>query len=80
MNQPDLFGGETRVVESGRVSRKSLIGYHRAIGEENCSTCDNSFIVKGNTKNYRKCKILGDSASESTDVSRNFICCKFKKG
>lgn len=78
ITQPDLFGGESRVI-SGRASRKDLIGYTKATGKQNCSNCGNSYMLEGNTKNYRKCKIIGESASESTDVSRNKVCCKWRR-
>lgn len=76
--QPDLFGGESRVVGS-RASKKELLNYRKADGKENCSNCKHSYLVKGNTKLYRKCELIGNSASEATDVSRMCVCGRYER-
>ena len=81
ITQPDLFGGETRVV-TGKKSyyqeRRLKMNYRRATEKnKNCSTCNMSFMRFGGRHYYRKCKIIGCSASTATDVSRNYVCNEF---
>jgi hypothetical protein len=77
--QPDLFGGESRVIKV-RASKKDLLNYRKAEGKENCSNCKRSFMVEGGNKNYRKCELIGNSASEATDVSRMCVCGRYENG
>jgi hypothetical protein len=75
MNHPDLFGGETRIVGGGAggpYARSKLAYAYRPKDEpgKNCGTCDHSFM-RGK---YRKCELIGCSASTASDVSRNCVC------
>jgi len=52
--------------------RKSQLKTH------NCGTCEHIVRAEGNTKNYWKCKLLGISSSEATDIRKSYICNKHK--
>ena len=74
---PDLFGGETPIVTECRspyVSFKVRNHYRSATDKRNCGNCKNGCLMEGNTKNYRKCKIQGITASQKTDVSKRKVC------
>jgi hypothetical protein len=71
--QPDLFGGESRIIEPSASPYKDFKiyrNYRKATGKENCSNCEYSLI---NNK-WRKCNLMGASNSQNTDVSRNKVC------
>jgi len=82
MNQPDLFGGETLVVESIHgtyARRKAEMGYRKATEQGvNCGTCMHSQMRAGGSRHYRKCDLIGVSASMSTDISRGCVCTQWE--
>jgi len=71
---PDFFGGETPVINPGRRSPKTDNGYFKVFDHRNCGNCKNSYTKSFHDKNYRKCKLLGNSNGTGTDVSRNYVC------
>ena len=46
---------------------------------ERCKNCVNLIGVSGNTKNYYKCKLMGTSMSEASDIRLNHVCEQFKR-
>jgi len=76
--QPDLFGGDTQVVQPAhspyqRFKTESM--YRDAESDwKNCRTCSFSFMAEGRTKNYRKCSFMGFSRSAASDVSSRMVC------
>lgn len=74
---PDLFGGETPIIENhhGQYKKFRLVHrYRKATEKMNCSNCSHSFMSEGNSKKYRKCDYMGNTCSVATDVSRNCVC------
>lgn len=73
VDQPDLFGGDTPVIEKTRSHIQDWRASHRyrlAAGEENCSNC--KYQLK--YPKWRKCLLMGASNSQKTDVSRLKVC------
>jgi hypothetical protein len=60
---PDLFGGETAVFvpKAGFKGIKQAFAYGPKFDHRNCSNCKSSYMVEGNTNNYRKCSKIGES-------------------
>lgn len=83
--QKNLFGEMQEVDESKRgtlshyqqVKKRNKFGPSRN-NVERCHNCVNLLMVRGNTKNYYKCKLIGTSSSEATDVRLRDACNKFK--
>lgn len=78
---PDLFGGESPMVAKSPGKYRSVFianGYRKAEDERNCSNCGHSFQRSCHRKRYRKCSLVGCSASTATDVSRRMVCSKYK--
>ncbi len=81
---PDLFGGESRIVSSSRPGT-----YADALKKRNyrkqefgnpyrCKNCKH-FIRKEYAKRYFKCELLGDTRSEATDIKANNVCDLYEK-
>jgi len=82
ITQINLFGKDDPAITGDHpLSRyqkfKVRNRYRKRTGKESCATCGNGELLEGNTKNYRKCKLIGCSNSTATDVSRNYICDKW---
>ena len=59
--------------------RKAVKKYGTAKNKvECCKNCINCFGIEGNTKNYYKCKLIGDSRGPATDIRLRDTCNKFK--
>lgn len=81
IKQPDLFGGESRLVMPSRspyANFRLVRRYIRATGKANCSNCVHSCQLDYHDKTYRKCELMGDSRSPNTDVSRRMVCNAYK--
>lgn len=81
--QPDLFGGETRVVgtaSSPYMNFRLHNNYRKADPDSpSCRTCRWSFRQNGGSKNYAKCGLMGASHSTATDISFKFTCNKWEE-
>ena len=80
---PDLFGGKTPIKEpvTGEFARlKKKWDYGPSESPTfMCGTCKNLIKkVLANGKNVYKCELIGDSASEASDVKLNHICMKWE--
>jgi hypothetical protein len=70
---PDLFGGDTKIVDPAKspyTRFKQEKNYRTADGHENCGNC--FFGCKVNK--YKKCHLMGVSASMMSDVSGKKVC------
>lgn len=78
--QPDLFGGESRVL-SKTISEyqkfKAFNHYRKAESKERCKVCKYSGYVQYANR-YYKCSLLGFSSSPATDIRVNNVCDKFE--
>jgi hypothetical protein len=77
ITQPDLFGGDTLVVEPKRspyANWRTDALYRRAEDRKNCGNCNHSYMTRNGARRYRKCQLLGVSHSPATDVSNRFVC------
>ena len=80
---PDLFGGETSIVESGQHSPYKRFRMYqnyrnRTEPHKTCETCVHSFMQDGGSHRYRKCELIGTSHGPGTDVSKNKVCNKWE--
>lgn len=74
MNVPDLFGGETVIVENSPYKHfKQANNYRLSTGNERCKNCFYSF-GKHYAKRYYKCKLMGNSASPASDIRLRDVC------
>ena len=83
MKHPDLFGGETLVVEGkpkGWPEVKRLRNYRMAEDKaESCKTCAH-LVCKHFSKRYYKCELMKpESATPSSDVRLRDTCDLWKK-
>ena len=44
---------------------------------ERCKNCVHCYGIRGNTKIYYKCKLIGESACDATDIRLKNVCNKF---
>lgn len=44
-----------------------------------CKNCVNLIGIGGHSKNYYKCKLMGTSMSEASDIRLNHVCEQFKR-
>jgi len=85
MKNLDLFGGET---ENHFPKEKTYVGpyrkfktdsnYRLGTPEKRCKNCDNRFSG-GTREMYWKCKFMGNTASEATDIRLKNVCNLWKK-
>lgn len=78
---PDLFGGETPIVEKVNMSDyqrfKLINNYRLSNGPQKCKNCSN--ICKRQVgKVYYKCKLMGLSHSIATDIKVSHVCNTWK--
>ena len=78
---PDLFGGETEIVEPeyGKIKKlKNSMGYRKANpGESQCKDCIYFNRKEFHGRTYRKCELIGDSQCDATDIMASGTCRKF---
>lgn len=82
----NLFGEEsappTKIIKRplGRIQQiKQYIGYRTGDGSENtCRNCVNRFIFGSGGKGYHKCRHIGNSHCETTDIRLKNTCDRFK--
>lgn len=90
MKQLDIFGKEIEVeklneeLKKQTISRSTIKGKFRMLygyDETNrCKDCVYHKCLHYNNKNYHKCKMIGISNSEATDIRlKDFACNLFKK-
>lgn len=85
MEDINLFGEIQKYYESekplGKIQQiKHNLGYHKAgIYESHryCKYCDNFIRMEYHNKMYFKCRLIGDSNSEATDIRTKDTCNKF---
>ena len=85
MKEINLFGNLQEYPEKGAPAYKSkyqifkqLNHYRKGTTGECCKVCEFSIGFSYNGKNYYKCKLLGISNSQSTDIRLRNVCDKFK--
>lgn len=84
MKQENLFG-ELQEVDQGRkkLGKYQVIKARNKYGTaknsvESCKNCVNVFGIRANLKTFYKCKLIGSSSSEATDIKLKDTCNKFK--
>lgn len=87
--QKQLFEG-FKITEPKKTSKsyikrfKDENNYRKSEAPNWCTLCANSFFKVFETaqglQSKLKCKCLGESNSNKTDVNKTFVCDKFKKG
>lgn len=83
MAEKDLFGKDTVYEEIKKNSpykdRKRAMNFRKASNKEkSCDTCKNHFIYMA-SKRFHKCKVLGDSRSQASDVKKSGLCDLYDK-
>jgi hypothetical protein len=58
---------------------KFNLNYRKTFDKSNCANCKNSYQIRTNDKTFRKCKLIGESSSISSDVSKNYVCDNYLK-
>ena len=57
---------------------KSMNHYQESDNVESCKSCINLLKMECHNKNYYKCKLMGVSHSEASDIRLKMICHKYK--
>ena len=77
----DLFGGKSRIskkVVGKYQAAKAKVRYMKSEHKNRrCKNCTH-LIKKQFNKKYYKCALIGDSASEASDIRVSYVCDKFK--
>ena len=85
MKAINLFG-ELQEVDEGKKTNQSTYQITKARNKyglaknktQTCKNCVNCFGVECNGKIYYKCKLIGNSSSEATDIILKNTCNKFE--
>jgi len=84
MKSLNLFGEMQEIpdIKSKHQSAYQIIKARNKYGlaknkTESCKNCIHCFGIIGNTKTYYKCKLIGNSAGEATDIRLKNSCNKF---
>jgi|WetSurMetagenome_2_1015567.scaffolds.fasta_scaffold898879_2 hypothetical protein len=78
----DFFDGETEISEEKitgvHLSKYQLFKkrnhYRKSNGIEKCGNCAQHVSYKYHDKNYHKCRLIGISNSEATDIQVSAVC------
>lgn len=82
MKQPDLFGGETEVIEGatkGWLEVKRLRCYGLARHKNvSCKTC--KYLIKKDfhNKRYYKCELMSEANTATSDVRLKNVCSRWQ--
>lgn len=77
MKNLDIFGGETESKSPVRGKYniiKARIHYRLGTKEKCCKHCSSKMRIRYNDKTYYKCKNIGCSASEASDIRLKMVC------
>lgn len=85
-NHPDLFGGETPAIDQMKLAHESKymiwkksVHYRKSENKlERCGTCTHHSHGQYNTKYLHKCRLLGLTHSEATDIRVKNVCDKWE--
>ena len=85
MKALNLFG-DMQEIPQEKDKHKSIYQIRKAVNKygpaknkvECCKNCVSCVKIEGNTKNYYKCKRIGISHGEATDIRLKDTCNKFK--
>ena len=83
MKSINLFGDLQEIIEprkyySSYQLAKLSIKYRLADDKKrSCKYCSNCFGVRGYNKTFYKCKLIGNSSSEATDIKLKMTCNEF---
>jgi len=79
----DLWGNEITEIETPTRGKYQLFRrknhYIKSLSEKNCGTCEHSVIWEYHNKRYWKCKEMGFSHSEATDIRKSYVCNLWRK-
>ena len=88
MKQVNLFGEEQEIYikpkheyksEYQKIKKKN--NYKKSSDKYNrCGLCERAVKVEGHNRNYYKCKLIGISKTEATDIGLFSKCDMFKRG
>jgi hypothetical protein len=80
----NLFNEEvSEVPEPKKFGRfeswKARNNYRKADGKVKCALCENFLRIEHHCKPYLKCRLMGISASPSSDIRASYVCDLFNK-
>ena len=83
MKAINLFGELQEITEKKAMSPYQIIKCRNKYGPsknsvERCKNCSHCIGMRGNTKTFYKCKLIGVSNSEATDIRLKDTCNKFE--
>lgn len=82
MNHPDLFCGESAIVEKPALTFirewERISNYRKAEGKEKCGNCKHICGFKQSKKWY-KCLLWGTDGGPATDIKVNHVCDRWEK-
>lgn len=86
MKNFNLFGGEDEILEGQKTFTqlskyqkfKVRNHYRKADGSARCWNCEQYLKFNYHDKNYHKCRLIGVSNSEATDIRMNNVCLQHK--
>ncbi len=82
MNHPDLFTGESKVIDKAKEAKasaymiwKKRFNYRKSDSNvERCKNCIHHADGMYHGKTYHKCELLGISHSPATDIRISSVC------